>query len=94
MNVLKRALDARDNLLRYGNERNLLSLQILPSNPVKECVTKNALVFASIEEIFGIDAMKRFISTVATAKQWSGCLSNEELGNALFGATNSLVASK
>ncbi|CAD5221004.1 unnamed protein product [Bursaphelenchus xylophilus] len=95
MDVHKRAFDARNRLLKYQNDKTpLIALQIVPTKPEKECVTKNALLFASIGEIFGSDAIKRFLGTIASAKQWGGCLTNEEIGNALFGATNSLVSKR
>ncbi|CAD5214984.1 unnamed protein product [Bursaphelenchus okinawaensis] len=95
MDVRKRASDARNRLLKYHNERApLMTLQIVPTKPEKECVTKNALLFASIGEIFGSDAVKRFITTIANARKWGSCLSDEEIGNSLFGATNSIVSKR
>lgn len=95
LSALRRALDAREKLLRFGTDRApMRTLQIVPSRPEPECVTRAALLFASLGEVFGLDAMRRFLQTVSDAKQWSGCLTAEELGNTLFGATNSLVSSR
>ncbi|KAI6225341.1 Matrix non-peptidase-like protein 1 [Aphelenchoides fujianensis] len=89
----KRTLDAKQKLLRNKNDPSLMrALLIEPSQTEDDCVVKAALTFASIEEAFGSDAIRRFIQALAATPSWSTCVGNEQIGKLLVDATSYSVS--
>jgi hypothetical protein len=50
------------------------------------------LIFATIEETFGVEAVKRFIQALTEKKSWSSCASNEEISSMLMDTTFSPIS--